>query len=311
MKRVWIVLVLLVLGCTPLRSEFYRNQANFLYEGANKAYSAGRYDEAQKGYHEVIALDPTYCEAYVGLGHCAMLRGNQKEALAFYERAIALNPQLRPKLQELIFAASLGEQSAPKTFAARQLEKQFNQGRYRQIIAEQKGKKTLTEADAFWLIRSLVRLKDYKGAAAVARRIFADQAAQEQLVERFGYLDNFLHQGHAEALADFQTLADMNRGCQECRYLYGIVLFNNSSRYEEVITIFEKLRASGFSPKPLLAALAMAYEKTDMVIEAIAAYKRLGNDPFAYQRLQLLFVKLGDMEEAQRYAELARQQLAR
>jgi hypothetical protein len=55
----------------------------------------------------------------------------------------------------------------------------------------------------------------------------------------------------------------------------------------------------------------MAYEKTDRVIEAIAAYKRLGDDPLAYQRLHQLFVKLGDMEEARRYNELARQRLAR
>jgi tetratricopeptide (TPR) repeat protein len=311
MKWLWIIVIFFLVGCSPLRSEFYRNQADFLYEGANKAYSAGQYDEARKGYHEVIALDPAYCEAYVGLGHCAMLQNHRKEALAFYEQAIALNSGLRPKLQELIFAASLGEQSAPKTFAAHQLEEQFNRGRYRQIIAERKGKGPLIEADYFWLIRSLVRLKDYQGAAAVVRRLVADQAGQGQAIEQMGHLDSFLSQGHAKALADFQTLADKNPGNKACQYLYGIFLFNNSAQYDEVIRIFEGLRKAGYAPRPLLAALAMTYEKSDRVIEAIEAYKRLGDDLVAYQRLRQLYVKLGDREEAQRYDELARQRLTR
>ena len=303
MKRLWIIVIFFLVGCAPLRSEFYRNQADFLYAEANRAYNARRYDEAQKGYHEVIALDPAYGEAYVGLGHCAMLQGHQKEALAFYEKALVLDPGLRPKLQELIFAASLGERGVPKDFSRHHLEEQFNQGKYRQIIAEQKGKKPRTEADSFWLIRSLVRLKDYHRAAAAVRAMFADQSALEQTTERMGHLDNFLSQGHAEALADFQTLANKNPDNKPCQYLYGIILFNNSSQYDEVIKIFEGLRKAGYAPRPLLAALAMAYEKKDRVIEAIEAYKRLGDDLAAYQRLRQLFVRLGDREEVAFYEE--------
>jgi hypothetical protein len=86
-------------------------------------------------------------------------------------------------------------------------------------------------------------------------------------------------------------------------------IFNpNSSSHSLYISYPQRyVKFQGLTPSLLLlssggidatTALAVAYEKSDRVIEAIVAYKRLGDDPLAFQRLHQLFVKLGDMEEA-------------
>lgn len=307
MKRIWFLLVFVLVGCSLLRSEFFRDQADFLYTQANTAYSEGRFDEAKEGYEEVIALDPAYSEAYVGLGHTAMVQGRRVEAVTYYEKALSLNPELRSRLKDLIYAAYLDEKIVSKDFSTHLLEDKFHQGRYKEIIEELRHKSPLTDADNFWLIRSFIRRREYKRAASVVKNMFADQAALEKLTERMGHLDAFLSKGHAEALADFRTLARMNPGCQVCQYLYGIILFNNSSHYDEAIKIFEGLRKSGFCPKFLLRDLAIAYEKSDRIIEAIDTYKQLGDNPFAYERLKSLYLKLGDMEEVKFYEELLQQ----
>ncbi|MBW2040116.1 MAG: tetratricopeptide repeat protein [Deltaproteobacteria bacterium] len=304
MNRFWFLLIFVLVGCSLLRAEFYRNQADFLYAQANRAYSEGRLDEAKKVYNEVIAYDPTYSEAYVGLGHIAMVQGRRAEAVGYYEKAFSMNPELRPKLQNLTYAAYLRERVAPKSFSTHLLEEKFNHGGYKEIIEELEHKSPLTEADNFWLIRSFIRLKNYERAASVVIDMFADQSALEKLTERMGHLDAFLSKGHKEVLEDFRTLAEVSPGCLVCQYLYGTMLFNNSSDYDEAIKVFTGLKKSGFCPKPLFRDLALAYEKNDMLIEAIDTYKQLGDDPFAYERLKDLYLRLGDMEKVKFYEDL-------
>ncbi|MBW2039890.1 MAG: hypothetical protein JRI46_09890 [Deltaproteobacteria bacterium] len=48
-----------------------------------------------------------------------------------------------------------------------------------------------------------------------------------------------------------------------------------------------------------------------MVIEAIDIYKQMGDDPFAYERLKDLYLKLGDMEGVRFYEELVQQRLSK
>ena len=310
MRLFCLFLILVISGCSFLRSEFYRNQTDFLYAQANRAYSEGRYDEAMEEYKEVLSLDPTYSEAYVGLGHIAMVQGHRGEAIEYYEKALLLDPKLRPRLQGLIYAASLGDKVAPKDFSTHLLEEKFNQGSCEEIVEELNCKDSLTEVENFWLIRSLVRLKDYKGAALVVNKMFADQATLGKLAGRIGHLDTFLSKGYKDALEDFRTLAEVNPRCSECQYLYGVILFNNSSNYNEAIKIFEGLRRAGFCPKSLLRDLALAYEKNDMLLEAIDTYRQMGEDLFAHKRLKALYLRLGDMEEVKFYDELIKRDLS-
>ncbi len=81
----------------------------------------GRYDEALSLYRETM----TDAEAYANLGYIAVQRGEGPKALHYYNKALDLDPQLKPAAQALVQLADLqkqaaGGRSATEQWAARQ-----------------------------------------------------------------------------------------------------------------------------------------------------------------------------------------------
>ena len=53
----------------------------------------GRYEEALAAYQQAVALDPQLADPHHGLGTVYRVLGRDEEALAAYQQAVALDPQ--------------------------------------------------------------------------------------------------------------------------------------------------------------------------------------------------------------------------
>jgi tetratricopeptide (TPR) repeat protein len=62
------------------------------YAAGNQLYTARNYAQAAQYYSAATKMDPNYSPAYQGLGNCFYALGRRSDALAFYQRALALNP---------------------------------------------------------------------------------------------------------------------------------------------------------------------------------------------------------------------------
>lgn len=84
---------------------------------------AGRFDESRVLYEQVV----TKAQAQANLGYICTQRGEGQRALAYYSRALDLDPKLRPAAEALAQLAEMkqqvdGERSATMQWAARQAE---------------------------------------------------------------------------------------------------------------------------------------------------------------------------------------------
>ncbi|MEB3280929.1 MAG: tetratricopeptide repeat protein [Lyngbya sp.] len=75
--------------------------ANFLFNQGNKFAAQGKLDQAQKSWETAIALDPNLAEAYCQIGMSLRYRGEQKQAISRFEKALELKPDLVPAHQHL------------------------------------------------------------------------------------------------------------------------------------------------------------------------------------------------------------------
>ena len=62
-------------------------------EAAADLRELGRIDDAEKGYLQVLVLAPGNVHGYLGLGHCARLRGNRRASLEQFQNALAVEPK--------------------------------------------------------------------------------------------------------------------------------------------------------------------------------------------------------------------------
>ncbi len=100
-------------ACSPIRSEFYREETHHQYQQAMEAYSNQNYDKADVCFQQTISLDPTYTQARVGLANIALIQEKYDEAIALYNQAIKEKPALVEKLQPLLQAAQVRQSRQP------------------------------------------------------------------------------------------------------------------------------------------------------------------------------------------------------
>ena len=70
------------------------SQINKMFLDALALESAGKLDDAGRGYKRVVGLNPDHAEAHNNLARVFHAQGKAKDASAFYARALALMPQL-------------------------------------------------------------------------------------------------------------------------------------------------------------------------------------------------------------------------
>jgi tetratricopeptide (TPR) repeat protein len=76
-----------LIGAAPKFAEAY-NQRAIAY------WRLGMYDEAVRDCRRVIELNPLHFGAAAGMGQCLLQRGDQSGAIACFEKALEINPNL-------------------------------------------------------------------------------------------------------------------------------------------------------------------------------------------------------------------------
>lgn len=108
-----LLCILLLSGCTALRTEFYREETKYLYEIGCQSYKQGDYDRARLSFNQVIDVDPVYGPAYAALGNLAMIEENYDQAFALYTQAISCAPELEKDILPLLLSSEAHRQREP------------------------------------------------------------------------------------------------------------------------------------------------------------------------------------------------------
>ena len=114
--RLWALVLLLLsilFSCSGLRTEIYREETRHRYNQACKLYKQGDYQTAWSEFETIIGLDPDYGQAHAALGNLALIGEDYSGALAYYQEAVAVDPELEADLQPLIMVAGAHEERAP------------------------------------------------------------------------------------------------------------------------------------------------------------------------------------------------------
>jgi tetratricopeptide (TPR) repeat protein len=80
-------------GANPTAS----NQVSLLDQGVNQGL-AGRYDEANAIFQQIVAADPNNKLAWYDLGYISQVRNDPTTAIADYDRALAADPNYTPAM---------------------------------------------------------------------------------------------------------------------------------------------------------------------------------------------------------------------
>jgi len=82
------------------------------YQYGNQYYAAKNYNYAARYYYAAVKTNPNLAPAYQGLGNCYLLMGRKAEALGYYEKALALNPN-NPQLSAYVNSLRAQVAAAP------------------------------------------------------------------------------------------------------------------------------------------------------------------------------------------------------
>jgi tetratricopeptide (TPR) repeat protein len=108
-----LLCVLVSTSCTQMRTEFYRNETQYLYEMGCTHYKQGEYETAQKVLEELITLDPDYGPAYAVLGNLAMIDEQYELAYDRYQLAISHDPELEKDILPFLMVSTMHKARKP------------------------------------------------------------------------------------------------------------------------------------------------------------------------------------------------------
>jgi len=101
-RRATILLAILVgLAAIPSGLRSQGATAEQYYQYGNRYYAAKNYNYAARYYYAAVKTNPNLAPAYQGLGNCYLLMGRKAEALGYYEKALAINPN-NPQLSSYV-----------------------------------------------------------------------------------------------------------------------------------------------------------------------------------------------------------------
>ncbi|HEY5039367.1 MAG TPA: tetratricopeptide repeat protein, partial [bacterium] len=111
-----VILVALMSYSIPSSVQAQGATTDQYYAAAGKLYAAKNYSQAAQYYYAAVKLNPSHAMAYQGLGNCYYALGRKADALTFYKRASALQPnnaQLAQFVQNLQAQVGGGQAAAP------------------------------------------------------------------------------------------------------------------------------------------------------------------------------------------------------
>lgn len=98
-------------ACAGIRSEVFRKETDHLFSQGLKSYQAGKYDQAEASFRQVVELDPNHAQAFANLGHTLCARKKCRESVGYYSQALTLEPELKNKLLPFLARAALGSRA--------------------------------------------------------------------------------------------------------------------------------------------------------------------------------------------------------
>lgn len=258
----------------------------------DRARAAGTLAEAVAAYERALAIDPRSHEAHNGLGTACMLGGRREEGAAHYRRAIALCPAFHKAHNNLGNALqAMGDlEGAIEAF--------------RRAIALQPGAvKPLSNLGN--ALRAAGRLDE---AAQRYRDALAIDPDHVPALNNLGL--TLRRQGNAEGAVEvLRRAVELAPNSYEALCNLGGSL-NACGRPEDAIPILR--RAVGLEPRPVdaLCSLGAALQDAGRKNEAVECYASvLAHDPNSFQALNnlgVLFLEQGAVDEALSYYERAR-----
>ncbi len=106
LQFILVSLVIGLVGCSSIRTEFFRGETRYVYNRGCRQYKQGEYDAARESFKEVLVLDPDYGPAHGALGNLALAGASYDSALAHYHKALRVDPELEADLRSLIMVAA-------------------------------------------------------------------------------------------------------------------------------------------------------------------------------------------------------------
>jgi protein O-GlcNAc transferase len=114
------------------------------------AHEQGDLPRARQGYAAIVALDPTYFDAWLHAGIVALQMGDVQAALPLFRKAATLNPNVPALLaNQAIALAQAGELDGADRLLTRLIEQELTPGHLvnRANVRERRGERSLAEAD--------------------------------------------------------------------------------------------------------------------------------------------------------------------
>ncbi len=127
MTRLLVLLLcaMILSSCMQLRTEFYRNETEYLYEAGCAHYKQGDYDAAREALEELITLDPDYGPAYAVLGTLAMIDEQYEAAYKRFQQTIEHDPELEKDIQSFLALSIVHRERTPLVEAGVELAKLY------------------------------------------------------------------------------------------------------------------------------------------------------------------------------------------
>ncbi|MGD0389665.1 MAG: tetratricopeptide repeat protein [Tepidisphaeraceae bacterium] len=223
------------------QQRFSDDRADQAIREALAHHRAGRLDEAEKIYRQVLVRQPSHANALQLLGVCYGQSGQPQKAVALISRALAIRPDVAE------FHGNLGE-------FLREL------GKIPESIASFERAIALNGSDP--VIRnnfgvSLAKARQFEAAIAQFRRAIELKPDYADPHANMGTALNAIDRLD-EAFAEIQTAIAMNPGLPDAYNSLGNVLFNKGE-FSQAISLLSKVLSSNPNDAKLHANLALAY----------------------------------------------------
>lgn len=117
MKKLFILLITLILTTTSVIAESTNTEAMLQYNQGIDYYKTGQYDEAISAFRAAIKLDPNYIDAYYNLGSVLEYLQQYDAALSVFKQIIVRKPDDYDSVYKAAWLSyQLGENQKAKTY---------------------------------------------------------------------------------------------------------------------------------------------------------------------------------------------------
>jgi tetratricopeptide (TPR) repeat protein len=269
-------------ACTPLQAQSPAITESF--QQASQAMRAGKLVEAEEQFAAIVKQSPAFAEAHFNLGLVREEQGKHEQAIADFQKALALKPRLR--------GANLFSGIA-----------EFRLNHLDRAVAADKKETASYPADASaWMWLGVVRLAQDQPVEAAEALDKAAKLAPDDL-------DILYHRGRAHLLVSKDSYGKMFKQDPHSWRVHQVIAQANAEADRHVDAIAEYQQAIKLAPSQpgLHEELGSEYRNLGKIEEAEEAFRREleidSNNVLARYKLGVLLVEKGDAAKGKELIE--------